>query len=297
MQITFVSSFVATADLGSFSKAAESLFSTQATIASRVARLEQELGVQLFLRDGSTLVLTEHGHAALPFARKLLQSNEDFVRAAGGRNDAEGTLRIAWTDYVSFLLQPGFLNAAAAKYPLLNFDFSTQSSLDVLERLQEGRVDIAVLVGTEAKPNVVSRHLFDLQLSWICKSGTLATARPDQLSTLETMPIIDYPVGTLPSQAIHSQIEGASLQAPRIFRFDALQTVLAAVRDGVGIALIPPSIVKTEILENELVVLDIPSPVSHLSFHAQFRENARADLCHDICDLMEHLVPELVFQS
>ena len=166
MNLRFVSSFVATADLGSFSKAAESLFSTQATIASRVARLEEELGVPLFFREGSTLTLTEHGHSALPLARKLLESANEFVAAAGGAGDAEGVVRIAWTDYVSFLLQPAFLAAASTRYPRLSFEFFTHSSMDVLDRLDEGRVDIGVLVGVEAKPNLASRHLFDLPLNF-----------------------------------------------------------------------------------------------------------------------------------
>lgn len=294
MNLRFVSSFIATADLGSFSKAAENLFSTQATIASRVARLEEELGVPLFFRDGSTLILTEHGHAALPLARKLLESAGDFVQAAGGTEDAEGIFRIAWTDYVSFLLQPSFLAEASARYPRLNFEFFTHSSMDVLDRLHDGRVDIGILVGVEAKPNLISRHLFDLPLRWICKADLIAPERQNLLSALEDVPMIAYPVGTLPSQAVDTQLQRAGLRVTKTYWLDTLPAVLSATREGLGSALIPPFLVRTDIDAGRLAVLDIPVPVEALAFHAQFRRNARIDVCNALCDLMSSLARQAI---
>lgn len=294
MNLRFVSSFVATADLGSFSKAAESLFSTQATIASRVARLEEELGVPLFFRDGSTLILTEHGHAALPLARRLLNSAREFVQAAGGTDDAEGIFRIAWTDYVSFLLQPAFLAEASARYPRLSFEFFTHSSMDVLDRLHDGRVDIGVLVGVEAKPNLISRHLFDLPLRWICKADIIAPDRQNLLSALQDVPLIAYPVGTLPSQAVDAQLENAGLRVPKTYWLDTLHAVLAAVREGLGTALIPPALVQQDIDAGRLVVLEMPVPIDALPFHAQFRRNARIEVCNALCELMSNLAANAV---
>lgn len=297
MNLRFVSSFIATADLGSFSKAAESLFSTQATIASRVARLEEELGVPLFFRDGSTLILTEHGHAALPLARRLLESAGEFVQAAGGTEDAEGIFRIAWTDYVSFLLQPSFLAEASARYPRLNFEFFTHSSMDVLDRLHDGRVDLGVLVGVEAKPNLISRHLFDLPLCWICKADIIAPERQNMLSALEEVPMIAYPVGTLPSQAVDAQLKRAGLRVPKTYWLDTLHAVLSATREGLGTALIPPFLVQDDIDAGKLVVLDIPVPVEALAFHAQFRRNARVDVCNALCELMSSLATQAIFNA
>lgn len=297
MNLRFVSSFVATADLGSFSKAAESLFSTQATIASRVARLEEELGVPLFFRDGSTLTLTDHGHSALPLARKLLESAGEFIQAAGSTDNAEGVFRIAWTDYVSFLLQPDFLLAASNRYPRLSWEFFTHSSMDVLDRLHDGRVDIGILVGAEAKPNLISRHLFDLPLRWICKAGTVAPDRLDTLAALGDVPLLAYPVGTLPSQAVDSQLEAAGIKAPKTYWVDSLHAVLAAVREGMGIALIPPRLVRQDIDLGRLQILEIPVPIGALPFHAQFRQNARAGICNTLCDTMSELASQTLFDK
>lgn len=297
MNLRFVSSFVATADLGSFSRAADSLFSTQATIASRVARLEEEMGVPLFFREGSTLTLTQHGHSALPLARKLLESANEFLAAAGGTDTFEGVFRIAWTDYVSFLLQPAFLRAASRRYPRLSFEFFTDSSMDVLDRLDEGRVDIGVLVGAEAKPNLASRHLFDLPLRWICRPELVTPDRRDKVSALGDAALIAYPIGTLPSQAVDSQLEHAGVRPPRTFWLDTLHAVLAATQEGLGIALIPPALVQPEIDVGRLVVLDIPTPIRALPFHAQFRKNARREICSILCDTMVGVAAQTLIED
>jgi len=289
MNLRFVSSFIATADLGSFAKAADALFSTQATIASRVARLEEELGVPLFLRDGSTLVLTEHGHAALPLARKLIESSDEMIRAAGGSDSAQGVFRLAWTDYASFLLQPGFLIAASDQFPRLNFEIFTHSSMDVLDRLQEGRTDIGILVGAEAKPNLVSRHLFDLPLRWICKTGLIDGDGARDVSVFRDHTLLAYPVGTLPAQAVDTQLQKAGVIPARTYCLDTLHAVLSAVRSGLGIALIPPPIVQGELTDGRLVLLDVPVPLEALQFHAQYRRNARAGVSDTICDIIRDL--------
>lgn len=284
MNLRFVSSFIATAELGSFAKAAESLFSTQATIASRVARLEDELGVPLFLRDGSTLILTEHGHAALPLARQTLACAEEMLRAAGGSGGAEGVFRLAWTDYSSTLFQPDLLSAAAERFPQLSFEFTTHSSMDVMDRLHDGRTDIGILVGAEAKPNLVSRHLFDLPLRWICKADMVAPGRQHDLSILGEHALLAYPVGTIPGQAVDVQLERAGVRPPRTFWLDTLHAVIANVRAGTGIALIPPVVVQSELASGNLQLLDIPASLEVLPFHAHFRRNARSGICEFFCD-------------
>lgn len=289
MNLRFVSSFIATAELGSFAKAAESLFSTQATIASRVARLEEELGVPLFFRDGSTLVLTEHGHAALPLARQLLASAEEMMHAANKPGAGQGVFRLAWTDYASHLFQPDLLRAASRHFPQLDFEFSTLSSMDVMDRLHNGRIDVGILVGAEAKPNLVSQHLFDLPLRWICKTDVVGSDGTRSLDFLGNVPLLAYPVGTIPAQAVDAQLDRAGLRPPQTFRLDTLHAVIANVRAGTGLALIPPLILKAEIEAGSLQVLDIPTPLETLRFHAHFRRNARSKICDYCCDLIRKL--------
>ncbi|PLS21079.1 LysR family transcriptional regulator [Neptunicoccus cionae] len=287
MNVRFVSSFVATADLGSFAKAAEALFSTQGTIASRIAKLEEELGVPLFLRDGSNLVLTEHGHAALPAARSLLEASNAFVAAAGG-NRTEGVLRIAWTDYISYFLSSKLLTELNRRHPALNIEVQTHSSMDVAELLQQGRIDLGVFVGVESRRNVTAMHLFDLPLRWIARKDLLGDCR--SLDILSQVPLVNYPAGTLPAQAIDKQLSDAGIKPGLVYWMDTLPSVLSAVREGLAVALVPPKILQSDLQKGDLVELGAPSPITSLPFYSHFRNNARADLCAEVSQLMAGLL-------
>lgn len=84
---------------------------------------------------------------------------------------------------------------------------------------------------------------------------------------------------------------------PRTFWLDTLHAVLAATREGLGIALIPPAIVQPEIDEGRLMILDIPTPISALPFHAQFRKNARLEICSALCDVMGDLAVRTLIED
>lgn len=287
MNYRFVSSFVATADLGSFAKAAEALFSTQGTIASRVAKLEEELGVPLFLRDGSNLILTAHGHAALPAARALIEASNTFVASAGGGR-TEGVLRLAWTDYASYFLSSKLLLDLYRRYPSLNIEIQTHSSMDVAEMLQQGRVDIGVFVGVEARRNLTAAHLFDLPLSWIAHKRLLGESR--SLEVLAQVPLVNYPAGTLPAQAIEQQLSDEGIKPALVYWLDTLPSVLSAVREGLAVALVPPSILKNDLEHGDLVALEAPSPITSLPFYSHYRNNARAELCAEVSQIMVELL-------
>ena len=117
------------------------------------------------------------------------------------------------------------------------------------------------------------------------------------LSALEDVPMIAYPVGSLPSQAVDAQLESAGLRVPKTYSLDTLHAVLSATREGLGTALIPPFLVQDDINSGQLVVLDIPVPVESLAFHAQFRRNARIDVCNALCELMSRLATQAIFNA
>ena len=83
MNLRFLDTFVWVARLGSFRLTAEKLSTTQAAISSRIAVLESELGVQLFLRDSRGVSLTAEGHRVLGYAERMLATQRELHEALG----------------------------------------------------------------------------------------------------------------------------------------------------------------------------------------------------------------------
>ena len=85
MLIESLQAFVAVADSGSFTQAADALFVNQSVISRRVQALEKELETQLFERNSRHVSLTEDGRAFLPYAQRAINAQRDGMNALKGR--------------------------------------------------------------------------------------------------------------------------------------------------------------------------------------------------------------------
>src|SRR5258708_15892260 len=99
--------FVAVAENLSFTRAAESLYLTQSAVSHQIARLEQQLGAELLLRQGRSVSLTPVGRTLLGHARRVFAALDDAAAAVrqANRPDA-GRLRIRATRTASQYLIP-----------------------------------------------------------------------------------------------------------------------------------------------------------------------------------------------
>ena len=138
--------FARVAKSGSISRAAIALGADQSTISRRVGLLEAELGVRLFHRSGRGVSLTERGKQLLGYASMLsatLQEAEQAMRDSVEQGPAK--LCIAAQPTIARMLFGGLGHALRARYPLTKVHFVEGLAADILPRLSEGSVDIALL--------------------------------------------------------------------------------------------------------------------------------------------------------
>ena len=110
LDIQALTAFIAVADTGSFSAAADRLFLTQPAVSKRIALLESQLNTQVFDRIRKKVFLTEAGRALLPRAHAILQSLKDAQQAVsdlGG--DISGKLAIAFSHHIGLHRLPPYL--------------------------------------------------------------------------------------------------------------------------------------------------------------------------------------------
>lgn len=138
--------FVAAAETGSVSLGAQRVRVSQPSISAAIARLEADLGVQLFVRHHAKgLSLTLPGDRLLVQARGLLshaREVEQFAGAMGGAHSGEVNAACFIT-LAPFLL-PGLLPAFAARYPEISLDIEEGNQAEVLERLRSGQCEVAL---------------------------------------------------------------------------------------------------------------------------------------------------------
>ena len=143
LDLANLSAFIAIAETGSFSGAAERLFLTQPAISKRIAGLEQQLDVRLFDRLGREVTLTEAGRALLPRAYQILNVLDDTRRALTNLSgEVSGRLTLATSHHIRL---PPLLRAFTRQFPAVALDIQFLDSEQAYDEILHGRAEIAVI--------------------------------------------------------------------------------------------------------------------------------------------------------
>jgi len=146
MEFATLKAFVAVAETGSFSLAAERLFLTQPAVSKRIAALESELDARLFDRIGRTVTLTEGGHALLPRAQKLLVELEDSIRAISSLSgEIRGTLCFATSHHIGLHRLPPTLKRYTLAYPQVRLDIQFMDSEAACVAVEHGDLELGIV--------------------------------------------------------------------------------------------------------------------------------------------------------
>jgi DNA-binding transcriptional LysR family regulator len=181
-----VRTFVAVADAGQFSEAADGLSITQQAVSKRVAALEKTLGVRLFARNARGVQLTADGHAFLPAARELLQAEE---RAAASVRPGRRALRV---DVVGRRLGPAsLLRGFHQAHPRTELDIVTLfDAAAAIAAVRDGTIDASFRALTfparELPGGIEAARVFDEPLQLLTgakhKYADAASVKPAELA-------------------------------------------------------------------------------------------------------------------
>lgn len=183
MQTTNLLAFIAVAETGSFSRAAERLHLTQSAVSKRVAALEQELAARLFDRVGHQIVPTEAGHVLLPRARRALTELEDGERALQNlRGRVAGRLPLGTSHHIGLHHLPPLLRAYTQQFPDVELELSFLASEAVCEAVLRGELEIGAVTLPLALPErLAAIPVWRDPLVFVCGHGH-ALAKKTQIA-------------------------------------------------------------------------------------------------------------------
>ncbi len=136
-------SFVAIAETGSFTAAANLVFRTPSAVSMQIKKLEEMLGVTVFLRDARQVTLTSEGEQLLPYARRLLALNREAV-SKFVMPDISGIVRVGSPDDYGERILPLVLKRFAKTHPSVAVDVVIDQTANLRKRFQAGQLDIAL---------------------------------------------------------------------------------------------------------------------------------------------------------
>lgn len=177
--------FVAIAETGNFSTAAEAVLRTPSAVSMQIKKLEEQLKTTLFLRDARSVTLTRHGELLLCYARRMLAlSNEAVSRFV--MPELSGVVRLGAPDDVAERLLPAVLRDFSKGFPNIMVDVTVSGSVTMRRRMEEQRLDLA-LINCATRPLPTSGEVVHREkLVWAgAKSGTAHLRDPLPISVWE----------------------------------------------------------------------------------------------------------------
>ncbi len=143
LDLDVLRTFVAIAETGSFTLAANSVFRTPSAVSMQIKRLEELLGVSVFARDARSVSLTQDGQMLLGYARRLLALNREAV-AKFIVPDISGVVRLGSPDDYGERVLPNVLRRFAKTHPSIAVDVTIDMSSNLRRRMTERQLDITL---------------------------------------------------------------------------------------------------------------------------------------------------------
>lgn len=165
--------FLTVASVGHFGQAADQLNLTQPALTQRIQALERELGVRLFERNSRQVLLTSAGKLLLPYAQKLVQTDDEALRELKDyRAGRTGQVRIAYHSAGDSALAGSIIAEYRRQFPEVDVETSSGSSGANLQRLREGTADAAfALMPTVRPPGVGARTIRHEEIILALRTG------------------------------------------------------------------------------------------------------------------------------
>ena len=177
--------FVAIAETGNFSTAADAVLRTPSAVSMQIKKLEEQLKTVLFLRDARSVSLTQHGEMLLSYARRMLAlSNEAVSRFV--MPELSGVVRLGAPDDIAERLLPKVLKDFGESFPGIMVDVTVDMSLALRKRMDEQRLDLA-LINCATRPfSTAGEMIHTERLVWAgAKCGTAYLRDPLPISVWE----------------------------------------------------------------------------------------------------------------
>lgn len=245
MQLNQLRYMVCVAEERRFTRAAARLHVAQPSVSSAVAALEHELGAFLFHRDRAEVSLTGAGEVFLPWARQVLADCEAGTAAVrdllGLRR---GSLALGSTPSLTTNLLPPVLAAFHANHPGLDLTLHEAGSQDLVDRLEQGEMDLAVVILPVDRPWVETTELKQEELVLAVHRGhLLARRRSVRVADLEQIPLVMFKDGYDLREATLDACRNAGFSPTLVMQGLEMDGALALSAAGVGAAVVPESVV------------------------------------------------------
>lgn len=231
LEIRHLRYFLAVAEAGSFSRAADRLGLSQPNVSQQMRDLESALRVDLFQRRGKRIMLTATGQIFQEHARSILRQIEAFLQELSIEpGQMRGALHLGVVPILNVALIPQLLGMFASTHPGVSLNVEEISSTEIETALEEGRMDVGLGFLTRHSPNLRYERLCTDQFALIVHaSHPWAKRRVIDLSELHQERILQLPDSFVMRRMTDAICREHQVRPRTVAEINAIETLLRSL--------------------------------------------------------------------
>lgn len=287
--------FLAIARLGSFTRAAEEIFVTQAGLSLMLKDLETQVGARLFNRTTRSVQLTPAGESLLPTARRMMADWESATSNLGRLvAEAEQRVSLAATPLIASSVLPLWLQAFHDTQPGVRVSVSDLDRRQILSGIEAGELDLGLGAFFKSATGIDRQLLarFDMVVIMAKPKDTKARGRGFEMgrkvkwSALEDLELVVLPNDNPIQKLVDAQLRALDISTRRISALQNIQAMISMVEAGHGVAALPgfvvPACARYEVTVHTLVEPEVPVEFFVVSMKGRLKTALIASLVNEL---------------
>ena len=260
MNFSQLNAFLAVAQHGSFSRAAEKLYLTQPAVSRQIQALEELLGMQLFDRIGRLIILTQAGNILYHHAHIAFQALEEARETINQlRGLQRGHLRISAASTIGTYMLPQPLGEFKASSPNIEISLAITNKARVVQQVLNHEVELG-FVGPPVEPAELEReeYLLDELVLIVAPTHRLAHEESIRVAELGEEVFILREQGSGTREIMEEELARVRLSLKKAMELGSTEAIKQAVAANLGVSIVSKFAITLEILQGRLAVVKLP---------------------------------------
>ncbi|WP_294619745.1 LysR family transcriptional regulator [uncultured Roseovarius sp.] len=260
---------------GGLARAADLLHITQSALSHQIKGLEDQAGVELFVRRSKPLRLSAAGQRLLRVAEKVLPEIEALEAEFGGlREGSAGRMHIAIECHACFEWLFPVLERFRKNWGEVDVDIRPGLAFDALPALQKEEVDLVVSSDPEDLPGITFKPLFDYEPVFVASSQHPLAQKPYvEAADFRGETLITYPVDRSRLDVFSELLTPAKVEPRAIRQVELTAVILLLVASNRGVAVLPDWVVRAQRGSRDYVTRPITETGLTKRLYAAIRED------------------------
>ena len=262
-------------EAGGITRAAERLHRVQSNVTTRIRQLEGKLGVDLFIREGKRLHLSPAGQALLPYAQQLL-ALADEARGAVRSGEPSGPFALGAMESTAAMRLPGPLGDLVARHPGLKLTLRTGNPQQLAAAVLAGTLDAALVTAPVVDPRFERQAICTEELVIVGPAGQAALGGAPRAARPPPEAIVAFEPGCPHRERLERWYAQRDSQPVHTIEISSYHAMLGCVAAGMGIALVPRSVLDGFPQAARLSQHALPRAERHIAIELVWRRGARS---------------------